>query len=454
MSDRTVSEPEASDGPAWRKSLGLSLGEHNGVSGILPLTVVVEEITEWVELASGIDAWKKGANRQSLQLDLDESAGAVGPALSSHIAGRFTVFRAALNRLCTAGSPVLSQSPGTREGAVWTDLLSTGRELLEQLDSDAAVHASWDDLVAAARDRAQARREYRPITELLFDQLRRRGLNPKWTFRELVRIVAFDQVRAGGDDPSLDQGLSRARAVVGTPAPVEPTVVWLGYQGQLHIHLTAGRVSFYSANWAVPNARDGGQDFPHRAELTALIEENPIFRVADLADEESDVDTLVRVDLGDTAPGDPVARAADIVDTILTVSIHYAGGTRLQLAQYGVVRSGRPGAFGLYGAGITADAVQQHGPRIADALARAELPRFLAAAITVQTTADHPFYAVHREAGFADDQRRPAQQPVGTCRMQGVRLSRRRRRPFLRSAGVPAPRSPRVGRRRFRSTAE
>ena len=44
-----------------------------------------------------------------------------------------------------------------------------------------------------------------------------------------------------------------------------------------------------------------------------------------------------------------------------------------------------------YGAGITADAIEEYGPRIAEALAREELPRFLAAALEVQTTADHPF---------------------------------------------------------------
>jgi hypothetical protein len=44
-----------------------------------------------------------------------------------------------------------------------------------------------------------------------------------------------------------------------------------------------------------------------------------------------------------------------------------------------------------YGAGITAEALEEHGPRIAEALAREELPRFLAAALEVQATADHPF---------------------------------------------------------------
>lgn len=44
-----------------------------------------------------------------------------------------------------------------------------------------------------------------------------------------------------------------------------------------------------------------------------------------------------------------------------------------------------------YGAHITAEAIEEHGLRIAEALAREELPRFLAAALKVQITADHPF---------------------------------------------------------------
>jgi hypothetical protein len=163
-------------------------------------------------------------------------------------------------------------------------------------------------------------------------------------------------------------------------------------------------VSFINAHWAVPNTEPGGQDFEHKAELRELVQHGGVFKVAKLVDEASDVDFLVRVDLGDTTAAGAVARAVDIVNTILNVAIHNAGGIRPHLTQHGLVRSGQPGSFGFgvsrretgfhddhYGAHITAKAIKKHGPRIADALAREELPRFLAAAIEVQTTADHPF---------------------------------------------------------------
>lgn len=408
MIDYNVSDHWSDDAPDWLKSLASSLDRRHGVSGVLPLTVIVQEIAEWVELASGTDAWKKFANRSSFRLDLDESAGAVGATLGNHIAGKLDAFRAALLQLSTAPSVVLAQPPGTRTDAAWTNLLSTAHELLKALDSDDAAQASWDDLVTTAQDRTLSRREYRPIAELLFEQLQRRGLGAEEVFRELVSIVAFG--RDPGDRPigekntPLDRRLTNARTFVGAPAQVEPIVVWLGYQGRLHLHLSAGRVSFLDAHWAVPNTEPDRQDFAHKAELSELVRDGRLFKVAKMVDEESDVDILVRVDLGNTTAAGAVSRAVDIVDTILNVSIHNAGGIRPRLAQHGVIRSGKPAAAGFmavrretgfiddhYGAGITAEAIEQHGPRIAEALARAELPKFLAAAIEVQTTADHPF---------------------------------------------------------------
>jgi hypothetical protein len=408
MIDYNVSDHWSEDDPDWLKSLVSSLDRRHGVSTVLPLTVIVEEIAEWVDLASGTDAWKKAANRASLQCDLDESVGAVSSSLSGHIAEPLAAFQTAFASLTCSSSAVLSQPPGTRTGAIWTEALSTARNLLNTLDSDQAVRASWDDLVATAQNRTRVRREYRPIAELLFDQLRRRGLSAEGTFRGLVSIVAYgrdpEEIPVGKKDAPLAERLANARVFVGRPAAVEPIAVWLGYQGRIDLHLSAGRASFINAHWAVPNVGPGGQDFEHKAELWELVQHGDFFKVAKLVDEESDVDFLVRVDLGDTTAAGAVARAVDIVNTILNVAIHNAGGIRPHLAQHGLIRSGKPGSFSFmvagretgftddhYGANITADAIEKHGARIAEALAREELPRFLAAAIEVQTTADHPF---------------------------------------------------------------
>lgn len=393
MIDYNVSDHWSADDPDWLKSLVSSLDRHHGVSTVLPLTVTVEEILEWLELASGVDAWKNAANRTSLWDDLDESIGALGASLRAHIATSLAQFQATFSQLIGSPATVLKQPPGTRTDAVWTDVTTAAKGLLEALDADEAARASWDDLVATAQDRTLEGREYRPIAELLFDQLRRRGLNAERIFRDLVSVVAFGRdpydIPIGQTNLAPQERIASARNHVGTPAKVEPIVVWLGYQGQAFTRLYAGRVSFMNAHWAVPNAKPEGQNFEHKAELWELVQDGDLFKVAKLVDEESDVDFLVRVDLGSTTAAGALKRAVRIVNTILNVSIHNSGGIRPHLAQHGILRSGQTGSFNLmvsrretgfpddhYGARITAEAIEEHGPRIALALAREELPDF------------------------------------------------------------------------------
>lgn len=408
MIDYNVSDHWSPGDPDWLKALVSSLDRRHGVSAMLPLTVIVSEIADWVQLASGVDAWTPRPNRTSLRLDLEESIRVVGPSLRMQIAAPLAAFEAAFSRLISSPREILEHPPGTRTDEIWNALSSSATDLIAALTADDAVRASWDDLVATAQDRKLARREYRPIAELLFEQLRERGHHAEEIFRGLESIVAFgrdpDDVPLGERDTPHDVRLANARTFVGTPAEGEPTVVWLGYKGRVHPRFEAGRVCFYDAHWAVPNAKPGRFDFAHKAELWELVQHGYTFRVAELVDEESDVDTLVRVDLGTTTADGAVERAKAAVDVIISVSIHRGGGIRPQLAEFEVLRSGRhvgggthivPKETGFpydsYGAGITSKAIERHGSLIAEALAREELPRFLAAAIEVQTTADHPF---------------------------------------------------------------
>lgn len=408
MIDYNVSDHWSADDPDWLKALVSSLDLRHGSSTILPLTTVVGEISEWVQLASGSEAWKKAPNRLSLRLDLEESIEAIGPSLKAHLATPLTAFREAFTTLIGSSNAVLRQPPGTRADPAWTDVDSTAAHLQKVLIGDDAVRASWDDLIAVCQDRSLARREYRPIAELMFDQLERRGVSAKQSARDLVAIVAFGRdpkdLPFGEKDTSLEERLANARVLVGTQAVVEPTVVWLGLKGRLHVRLDAGRVTFYMARWAIPNAEPGRFEFDHKEELWELVQQGNAFRISEREEEDDYVDTLVRVDLGVTTSVGALERATAIVDIILSVSIHRSGGIRPQIAEYAVLRPGRSAEFGrrvvrdqpgfpddTWGAGLTARAIEVHGPRIAKALAREELPRFLAAAIQVQVTLDHPF---------------------------------------------------------------
>lgn len=163
MIDYNVSDHWTEDEPAWVKSLVSSLDRHHGVSTVLPLTVAIEEITNWVKLASGPDAWRKAANRESLCLDLEESVGALGSALRAEIDVPLGLFQAAFTRLIGSAAAVFNQPPGTRTDAAWAELVATAEALLSSLDSNTAVGASWDALVATAQSRALEAREHRPI---------------------------------------------------------------------------------------------------------------------------------------------------------------------------------------------------------------------------------------------------------------------------------------------------
>lgn len=408
MIDYNVSDHWADETPAWLKSLVSSLDRRHGLSSTLPLTVIVSEIAEWVQLASGTDAWQSGPNRESLRLDLEQSAAVIGPSLRSKIAAPLAAFEAAFSHLASSPRATLGTAPGMRTDAVWVDVATTATALLRALLADSAAGESWDDLVAAAQDRSLEGREYRPLAELLYEQIRHRGHDADGIFRDLVSVVAFGrdvgEIPITEKDTPLEERLAKARALIEMPADEEPIVIWLGYKGRVHQHLEAGRVSFYDALWAVPNAEPGRFEFAHKEELWEIVQHEHAFRVAKLVDEESNVDTIVRVDLGPTVAAGAFERAKAIVDTVLNVAIHRAGGIRPRLAEHYVLRSGKFAGGGYYavhretgfpndtyGAGITTDAIGRHAPRIADALSREELPRFLAAAIESQTAADYPF---------------------------------------------------------------
>lgn len=408
MIDYNVSSHWPDATPGWLKALTSSLDLHHGKGTVLPLTVIVQELIGWIRFASGEDAWRSRPNRESLSGDLRQSTAAIGATLRSLISTELEAFGVALAHLTGSPSSILKQPPGMRAGDVWMGALDAAESLLRTLATDQATSACWVDLVATVQDESLARREYRPLAELLFEQIKLRGHDPQRVFRELVRLVAYGEdpqdFPFGEGEPVVEVRLAKAKAHVQRAATEEPTTVWLGYRGRFGHLLSAGRVSFYDAHWAVPNAKPGRFEFAHKEELWSIVHRGHSFRVAELVTEKSDVDTLVRVDLGTTASADPFAEATEVVDTILDIAIHRSGGARPDLVEHHVLRSGAHTNSGRhssrertrisddhYGASITTDAIQEHAPRLATALASGNFPPFLKAAIECQTAADRPY---------------------------------------------------------------
>ena len=409
MIDYHVSDDWPVDEPVWIRSLVSSLSRQGSTTAVLPLTVVVQEILDWVELASGEDAWANKYNRASLQADLDQSVAALGPSLLAEVAAPLVAFQMGLSNLYARGRAVHEQGAGMRTDQSWLDLDTTARSLSGALVSDAAVGACWEDLVAIAKERALEGRQYRPVADLLYDMMRLRGRAAEQVSRQAVAMLAYGQ--EPDDFPfeeralRVEERVSKARAVIVTPPVIEPVAVWLGYKGGGHVPVIgAGNVHFFNAAWHIPNSKQGRPDFPHKVELAEIVKYGGLFKWQERIGEEYDVDFLVRVDLGETTASGAFEQAAAIVDTILTVAIHDSNGIRPHLAQYVVVRSGWPAESSFmvsradlsfpddhHGARLVAEGLERHAAKIADALANAELPRFLAAALEAQTAADLPF---------------------------------------------------------------
>lgn len=408
MIDYHVRDDWPESEPDWLKSPVSSLSRKGHSSLSLPLTVATQEIRDWVQLASGEEAWTRKDNQNSLKADLTQSVASLGPSLRTAVAPELAALQATFGALAASGRAVLSQGPGLRTDQRWADVEVAADSLLAALATDRAVGACWDDLVTIAKARALETHDYQLVVDLLFDMLDRRGQSAERVLGNAVDMLAYG--REPEDFPFEERELavgdrvSKARDIVVTPATIEPVAVWLGFKGGFVPVIGAGNVQFYNANWHIPNSAPGRPDFPHKAELAKIMKHGGIFKWQERIGEDYDVDFLIRVDLGLTTAANAFERAVEVVDTIFAVAIHDSDGIRPHLAQYVVVQSGEPTTSSFmvsrtdpgfpddhHGAQLTVEGLERHAAKIADALATADLPRFLSAALEAQTAADLPF---------------------------------------------------------------
>jgi hypothetical protein len=409
MIDYNVRDDWPESEPHWLKSLVSSLSRKPRSSLALPLTATTQEIRDWVQLASGEEAWARKDNQRSLRGDLGQSIAALGPSLQTAVTPELATLQTAFGALLSSGRTVLSHGPGLRTDQRWADVEAAADALLAALGTDDAVGAGWDDLVAIAKDRTLETRNHQLVADLLFDMLNRRGQSAERLFRQAVDMLAYG--REPGDlpfeqrDVAVATRVSNARELVLAAATIEPIAVWLGFKGGGYVPaISAGKVQFFNAPWHIPNSAPGRPDFPHKAELAKIVQYGGIFKWQERIGEDYDVDFLIRVDLGETTAANAFERAIETVDTILAVAVHDSNGIRPHLAQYVVVQSGEPTLSSFmvsradpgfpddhHGARLTVEGLEHHAAKIADALATADLPRFLSVALEAQTAADLPF---------------------------------------------------------------
>lgn len=406
MIDYKVRDDWPADEPRWMKSLVSSLDRRHRSRELLPLPVIVQEILNWVALASGEEAWKMGANRESLKADLEQSITSLGPKTKSLLDPVNAQFAAALAALSGSTNAVRTQAAGTRTLAVWTDVTTTGEALLSELGGDAALGACWSDLVEAAHAPNRERLEHHAIANLMFEQLQLRRHEAEEVFGHVIQMLAYG--RSPKDygievSPlSAEDRLAGAEETLLAPPTEQDVVVWLGYRGGRIDHsVQAGQVTFMQASWFVPNTKSDGQDFTYKDELTRIVRSG-MFRVAELVTESSEVDILARVDLGLTTLARAAARAESVVSALLNISIHWSGGVRPVLSQTVVMSGGEvrgqswghggtpPDEDDYHGRNITSNAIERFAPKLGVALGSNPLPMYLAAAVEAQTAADMP----------------------------------------------------------------
>lgn len=397
--------------PTWLKALVSSLyrGERR-VETALPLGCTVQEILDWVELGGGPEAWAKRANRKSLIDDYHQSVEVLGKSLSTLLKPSTDTLLSALSILNQSnkdkhGNAILKRPPGWRTDPAWTNVENACQNVLAGLVTDAAVKASWGDLVSITQSPMFQRGEHRWAADMLFEQLRLRQCDAKATFREIVNMLAYGRSATDfsftENTLSVADRLDAAEAIALTTPPEEDVVVWLGYVGGRVDYVVAGSVIFMDARWYGPNADADRHDFIGKAELAELRRAS-MFSVAERVDQLSDVDLLARVELGITPVSGAIERAEAMVDALLSLSVHWSGGARPFRAQSAVFHNGqwresrrRPRQTALtddyHGVNLTQTAIIEFAPALGAVLATRDLPRYLTAAVEMQTAADLPF---------------------------------------------------------------
>jgi len=114
MIDYNVRDDWPDTEPPWVKSLVSSLDRRHGETSALTLSTSVQEILDWIQLASGEEAWKKAANRDSLGLDLEQSIDELGPKTRGYLSQDLNDFSCSLSALSLSkkdvhGDAILSQ---------------------------------------------------------------------------------------------------------------------------------------------------------------------------------------------------------------------------------------------------------------------------------------------------------------------------------------------------------
>jgi hypothetical protein len=264
---------------------------------VLPLTTCLDELIPSLIHARS-NTWRR-EQRRSLLGDMEAAVGIMGSEVRSAVGLILAETLALAGRVLNVKK--------AHEHPEFNALLAAAETLAECLREPEIRCASWRDVVSGLRKQLPVHViDDRVRLLLALQSSAKRDADDDR--RGLCSIIERGMIAAlgarEGDSPSTSARLLSCEALIAQPATTSHCVAWVALAGTRlpKFVVPAGPVTFFEAEWAVPNAqREQGQDFLYRDELRELANES----FSGIPFESGEV--LVRVDLGQR----PVAGALD-----------------------------------------------------------------------------------------------------------------------------------------------
>ena len=289
--------PDAEEGIA--ASLRQLLDYRIDVHDVLPIVVCLDQLVSSLRHARSA-TWRR-EQRSSLAKDFDAAFDVVGARTREALGNAVYEVHDLVRRVLTANTKVSEHRDFNR-------LLSGAEELRKRVVDAGVRRATWRDVVDGLRE-SLPERVLEDRVRLLFALLGGAHLEPEEDRQHLHWVIAEGGVPESGPGsevapPGAAERLAVCEEYVSRAVPSENCIAWVALDGTFlpEFVVEAGPVTFFLAEWAVPNAKeDDGQLFLYRDELREIVMTSP-FEVP----HETNV-VLARVELGER----PVAGALD-----------------------------------------------------------------------------------------------------------------------------------------------
>jgi hypothetical protein len=326
--------------PGWLEALEQVMSHDYRASDRLPLGILTREIEHWCDRARA-ESWKRLLNPRSLLDDIHDTLTTLGPHLKAQVLASSE--RLANEAQCLQGKP----GPTEEQTAA---LCSAAVQLRSELSRPAVVEAAWRDAWKAAKQEEFELLRWRMLC--LTELLELRGRDPRLAAVDVAQALhGWRLDKADNETPderTLAERLDAAGEALSTATSDSPCVVWLVYDNatlQSNGH-EVGSLTFYEADWAVPNAAmENGQQFAHREELRELLtswQGNAWNELSDRGSTTRNWIVLARVDLGTRSPYGAIEAADQVVQTMVQVAaVQWGGSPWTRVGPAGLLVDGR-----------------------------------------------------------------------------------------------------------------